>query len=131
MHFKEMRRWEQQGYCGDCYSWASGKSSWYGDPYSMGWESGDLGLELPDVFGFSTGAVMIKTDLMRGQAKDQRALVLDGEISHFRSMEGCGSFVARMIIYKEVRTLIKEVTELHFRTWLCSDQTTKGWGQGG
>lgn len=72
------------------------------------------------VFGFGTRAGLIKTDLMRGVERPwaQRSLVLNG---------GCGCCVARVTEYKAMKTLIKEVTELHFRTWLCSDWTTKGW----
>lgn len=72
------------------------------------------------VFGFGTRAGLIKTDLMRGGKRPwaQRPLVLDG---------GCGSCVTRVAGYKAMKTLIKEVTELHFRTWLCSDWPTKIW----
>lgn len=68
------------------------------------------------VFGFGTRAVLIKADLMRGGKRPwaQRPLVLDG---------GCGSCVTRVTGYKAMKTLIKEVTELHFRTWLGNDWT--------
>lgn len=78
-----------------------------------GWEAGDLELGSAGIWLWHR-AGLIKTDLMRGVEGPwaQRSLVLDG---------GCGCCVARVTGYKAMKTLIKEVTELYFITWLCSD----------
>lgn len=111
-HFKETRRWEQRGECRDGVLRLVTCGQRAGRLVTWNWDQ--------RVFGFGTRAGLIKTDLMRGGKRPwaQRPLVLDG---------GCGSCVTRVTGYKAMKTLIKEVTELHFRTWLCSDWPTKIW----
>lgn len=42
-------------------------------------------------------------------------------IFYSNAMDDCGNCVTRVIVYKAARTLIKGVTELHLRNWLCMD----------